>query len=88
MLVSGCSYGNLQETKEQAHNTFKNNGFNIIGYQGYELGFWGFNNYGGAAVWYTLQKKDSNIIFEASLQRWGNEYHIYNLKAIDAISPK
>ncbi len=87
LVLSGCSYGNLEETKANAEKVFNKNGFIIDGYLGYQLGKLGFNEYGGAYVWYTLTKQDGSIKYKAALQRWGNEYHIYNLSAIDAVGP-
>ena len=72
----------VEEIKLNADHVFKDNGFQIIGYQGYQYGLW---QTPGGCVWYTLSK--TNITYEACLSRWGNEYHIYNLKAIDAIKP-
>jgi hypothetical protein len=46
-ILSGCSYGNLEQTKANAEKTFNDNGFIVDGYHGYELGKWGFNDYGG-----------------------------------------
>jgi len=87
LLGAGCSSGNLTETKNNAVSAFKNNGFDVVGYHGYQWGFLGFNDYGGAVVWYTVKKPDSDITYEAALQRWGDEYHLYALSAIDAIKP-
>jgi len=88
LTLAGCSAGNLDSVKDNAEETFNDNGFTITGYQGYEWGLWGFNDYGGARVWYTLEKKENGIVYEASLWRWGDEYHLYALKAKDAIQPK
>jgi len=42
--------------------------------------------YGRAYVWYTLKHiPDNGLPYAAALQRWGDEYHIYNLSAKDAI---
>lgn len=86
-LVAGCSSGNLEETKDNAAVIFKDNGFDVVGYHGYMWGAWGFNDYGGAMVWYTIKKESNGLVYEAGLQRWGDEYHLYNLNAVDAISP-
>lgn len=72
----------VPEIKLNAERVFKENGFSVVGYQGYNLAL--FSTPGGC-VWYTLKK--ANITYEACLSRWGDEYHIYSLKAIDAIKP-
>ena len=88
VVTSGC-YGNIDPIKENAASTWENNGFKIIGYSGYEYGAGLlFTNYGGASVWYVLNRiPDNGITYEGCLRRWGDEYHIYNLQAIDAIKP-
>lgn len=88
LLLSACGYGNLDYVKEHAEETLKANGFEVVGYQGYELGgVIPFTSYGGAYVWYTIQKPDNLITYEVALRRWGDEVHIYALKAKDAIAP-
>lgn len=84
-----CSYGNLDAIKDNAENVWENNGFRVIGYQGYQWGHLGCGTYyGGATVWYTLKKiSDDKVTYEGAIRRWGKEYHIYNLSAIDAIKP-
>ncbi|MFA7287242.1 MAG: membrane lipoprotein lipid attachment site-containing protein [Melioribacteraceae bacterium] len=90
LMLSGCSSSNLENVKGNAEGVWGQAGFKIIGYEGYQYGFtfpvnW---NYGGAHVWYVVNKvPDNGITYLGCLQRWGNEYHIYNLKAVDAIKP-
>ncbi len=81
------SPGNLSYVKWAANETWQAAGFEIVGYEGYQWGGWGYNDYGGARVWYIVRKPDSGIRYNGYLQRWGNEIHIYNLRAIDAIGP-
>jgi hypothetical protein len=89
ILCASCSSANLDDVKNNADKTFEQAGFQIIGYEGYNLGLATFGtSYGGAYVWYTLKNKNDGIIYEAAIQRWGNEYHIYDLKALNAISNK
>lgn len=91
-LLAGCSSGNLEDIKAHAPEVFQQAGFNIIGYEGYQRELWDpgiMFGFGGAHVWYTLNKIPSNgITYHAYIQKWGNENHIYSLKAIDAIGPK
>jgi len=83
-LFIANGWGNLSDVKANAANVFRTNGFKVIGYEGYN---WGarIGSYGGAAVYYLLEK--DNIIYEAALQKWGAEYHIYNIVALNAIGP-
>jgi hypothetical protein len=87
LFLSSCSYSNVDAVKENAERTFAENGFQVIGCHGYELGpVVPFTTYGGAAVWYTLKAvPDNGTTYEAALTRWGNDYHIYSLRAIDAL---
>ena len=92
LLIGICfcathSYANLDYVKERAEGKWAEVGFEIIGYDGYNWGWtFVFNwKYGGAKVWHVLKKGD--ITYWGYLQRWGNEIHVYNLKAIDAIKP-
>jgi len=87
IIVTGSS-GNLDYVKDRAEETLNEHGFDVVGYEGYKWGFGGYNNYGGARVWYTIKKQsDNGITYNAALQRWGDEIHLYNLKAVDAIKP-
>lgn len=91
MLLSGLffmvSSGNLEDVKTKAPTVWNQNGFAIVGYQRFEWGCLGrWTTYGGAYVYFTLKRiPDNGILYEGALQRWGDEYHIYNLKAKDAI---
>jgi len=80
----------LDYVKARAEHVWNENGFEVVGYQGYEWKYLGFGStYGGACVWYTIKKtSDDKITYEGCLYRWGDEIHIYNLQAIDAIKPK
>lgn len=90
LILSGCSAGNVDSVKSHATETWKQNGFEIVGYEGYEFSFIvPFTSYGGACVWYRIKPiTDNGISYDGCLRRWGNEYHVYNLAAIDAIKPK
>ncbi len=74
------SYWAVPSVKANAEQVFIDNGFQVVGYHGYEM-YWPC----GGAVWYTLKKGD--ITYQAAIVRWFNEYHLYNLRAIDAIKP-
>ncbi len=87
LLISGCSFGNVEDVKQHADEIFNKHGFDVVGYQGYGLGPNPWPTYGGAYVWFTIKKQANGIVYEAALQRWGSEYHLYSLSAIDAIKP-
>lgn len=80
LLWSGCAR-NKSWVMEKAPDAAKQNGFEIIGYQGYT-----WNALHGGFFWYTL-RHPSGITYEAAFAKWGDEVHIYNLKALDAIKP-
>jgi len=80
---SGCSR-NVDDVKQNAESTFEDNGFKIVGYEGYKL-----SPVMGGYVWYTLKKSDDNgITYQACIGKWFDEYHMYGLKAVDAIKPR
>lgn len=86
--LTGCSSANLDDVKAKACDTWKQAGYTCVGYEGYQWGF-GVGNYGGAHVWHSL-KRDANptVIYSGYVQKWGNEYHLYNVTAVDAITQK
>ena len=87
VLISACSYCSLRRVdliKENAQETWKNNGYEVVGYRGYEMG----NPVAGAQVWYILKRvPDNGILYTAGIQWWFGEYHIYDMGAVDAIKP-
>jgi len=87
-LLTGCSYANLDDVKAHAPAVWKQAGFTIIGYEGFQWGWLGVGPYGGANVWYTLKREEApGVIYGGYLYRWGDEYHIYAVRAYDAIKP-
>lgn len=87
ILIGGCSYQNLDSVKENAEKTMADSGYTITAYQGYQMGMGvPFTTYGGAFVWYEMEN-GNGIKYQAAIKRWGDEYHIYNLSAVDAIRP-
>jgi hypothetical protein len=82
----GCSYENVSAIKQHASETWAASGFEIIGYEGYEIGGFLCGTPGGK-VWYIVQRKgDAKTRYDGFITKWGDEYHIYNLKAIDALT--
>jgi hypothetical protein len=84
----GCTSGNAEWVKDHATEYFKESGFQVVGYQGWNMRGQIAPHYGGACVFYTLKKiPDNGILYEGCLQRWGDELHLYELQAVDAINP-
>ena len=95
-LIYNVSPGNLEYVKQHAEARWSELGFRVIGYDGFNWGDCWFGVYGGAKVWYVLQRNlqtqfgtffNNGITYCGYLQRWGDEIHMYELKAIDAIKP-
>lgn len=81
----GFNYGNVETIKANAAQTWAKAGFKIVGYEGYQIGK-PFEAPGGR-VWYVVEKiGDSRVRYSGFLSKWGDEFHVYNLKAIDAIA--
>lgn len=85
LALSACSDRYVPEIKAAAPEVIRQAGFTIVGYEGYQWG--AFDTFGGK-VWYTFKRNpDNGIIYHGAVVKWGNEYHLYNLTAIDAIKP-
>ncbi len=82
-LVSffGCSKKDLDVTKEVASDVFNKNGFELVAYEGYQYTIFPFS----AKVWFIVKRSDDPTIYNCYLQKWGDEYHIYDIKALNAI---
>ena len=78
-LLVALSYRNVSNVKSVAAREWNKQGFTIIGYEGYEA-----NTIMGGLVWYMVQRtEDPTTIYHAGMAKWFDEYHIYNLKAVD-----
>ena len=89
LLFGGCSYQNLDYIKEHADQRWEDLGFEVVGYEGYQWGMTVWPGYGGAKVWYVLNRIPNNgIIYGGYLQMWGDEIHMYQIRAYDAIRPR
>lgn len=76
-------FRNVKNVKAAANSVWANAGYEVVGYEGYQ---WGPVR--GGDVWYIVRRRDApGITYHGFLTRWGSEYHIYNLQAIDAIRP-
>ena len=76
----GCSR-NVEKVRENAPAVLKSNGFTVVGEHGYQL-----SAITGVFVWYTLEKGENT--YQGAVCKWFDEYHIYNLEALDAVSGK
>jgi len=80
LTLTACSASRVDDIKQHAEEVWNKNGFKVIGYEGYQ---WGTADAWGGKVWYIVQK--DNTLFHGALTKWGDEYHTYNLSAINAI---
>lgn len=80
IALCGCSAGNVEEIKQNAAQVWASNGFEVVGYQGYQ---WATMDQWGGRVWYTVKR--GNVTYEGNISKWGKEFHIYNLRALDAV---
>lgn len=81
----GCSYRNVDTIKAAAPARLEELGFEVVGYEGYMLG--GFSQPGGL-VWYVVQRRgDDSVRYNCAVSKWGDEMHVYYLRAIDALAP-
>ncbi len=83
----GCSYRNVSIIRANAPTVWAAQGYDIIACEGYQIGNI-FESPGGR-VWYALYKKgDTRIRYTGFVTKWGDEFHVYNVRAIDAIGPQ
>lgn len=70
----------VADIKLAAPTVWEKNGFSIVGYEGYQHGlfFWS-----GGCVWYVVRRGPTD--YHGCISRWGDEYHIYELRALNAI---
>lgn len=69
----------LADLKANAPSYLEGQGFNVVGYQGYQHSI-----IMGPFVWYTMTKDD--IVYECAVIEWQGEYQLYELKAINAVT--
>lgn len=85
IYFGGCSYRNVGEIKSSAHSVWKHSGFEVVGYEGYQLGDIATP---GGRVWYVVKRiGDDRTLYHGFISKWGDEFHIYKLEAIDALKP-
>lgn len=82
--LSWAGFRNVEITKAAAPQVWAAAGYKIVGYEGYQ---WAPVH--GSSVWYLVRRVDDNgITYHGALSKWGKEYHIYNLSALDALKPQ
>lgn len=87
VALSGCGSSNVNDVKAHATAVWRQAGFEIVGYEGYTNEHC-FFRYGCGHVWHTLRRiPDNGVTYHGYIEKWGDEYHIYSIKAIDAIKP-
>ena len=81
---AGFSTSRVADIKANAASVWRSNGFEIVGYEGYQSGSIG-DTWGGM-VWYIVKRTGrDDVIYNGALTKWGDEFHTYELKAIDAV---
>lgn len=83
------SPANLQEGKAVSEARWKEAGYAVVAYEGFQYGWWLGGCYGGAKVWSQLRAiPDNGIRYTGYLKKWCDDgWQIYNITAIDAIKP-
>jgi hypothetical protein len=80
LALGGCSKANVGDIKKHSAETWAANGFEVVGYEGYE--YTGLGRWGGC-VWYVVKR--GTTTYDGCISKWEDEYHVYNLKALDAL---
>jgi len=89
LCLSGCGSANRKYIEQRAQDRWREVGYRVVGYEGYQWGMWLGGKWGGACVWYQLETVEPNgIRYSGYLQRWGDELHVYGPEALDAIKPR
>ena len=84
-FAGGCNYRNVDKIKAAAPATWAAAGFEVIGYAGYQIG--DLLGSPGGKVWYIVQRKgDTKTRYHGYVSKWGSEYHVYSLRALDALT--
>lgn len=75
LACCSCSSANKEDVKAHAPEVWKEQGFTIVAYEGFQYGKFGLFGYGGAHVWHRLERK--GFLYSGHIQKWGDEYQIY-----------
>lgn len=75
----------VAEIKAHAAQTLDEQGFTIVGYEGYTRGEW--STHGGKVRYQVVRKGDpAKHLYNLFMSKWGDEYHIYELKCVDCLA--
>ncbi|KKM00704.1 hypothetical protein LCGC14_1801710 [marine sediment metagenome] len=90
--IGQCSFGafgtDIKRIRMEASPVWESQGFKVLAYEGWNYDLTPWPGYGGAHVWFRLQKiPDNGITYSGSLVEWGDEIHVYGPRAHDAIRP-
>ena len=88
-ILNGCGYANLEEGKQVSAERWKQMGYEVISYEGFQWGTWVGGCYGGARVWSQLRAiPDNGIRYTGYISKWCDDgWQVYGPNAIDAIKP-
>jgi hypothetical protein len=69
-FLTSCGSSNVPEVKAKAAETWRQAGFEIVGYEGYTSDHCWFN-YGCGHVWHTVKRiPDNGIIYHGYIEKW------------------
>ena len=79
LILSSCSR-NVEYVKSKAAETWKQAGYEIVGYEGYSI----WSPIAGGEVWYTVKSPHTpGILYSGYLERWFDEIHVYGPRVIN-----
>jgi hypothetical protein len=82
--LGGHNYRNIDAIKSNAPRVWEEAGFEIVSCWSYRIGHFGCP---GGRVWYTVRRMGpAGILYQGMVAKWGSEYRIYHLRAIDALA--
>jgi hypothetical protein len=71
----------VEDIKANAAATWKQQGYDVIGYEGYQLGL--ISTPGGCVL---RAHGEPNTRYTGCLSRWKGEYHAYSVRSLNAVS--
>ena len=84
--AAGAGFVDREPIKQAAYQIWRDQGFEVVAYEGWLWNATPWPGYGGPHVWHRLRKiPDNGVTYSGSLQKWGDEIHVYGPEAIDAI---
>ena len=79
LALGGCTM-NLEDVKDNAPTELAAMGYNVVAYEGYQFGVL------GAKVWYIVEQHNSPVRYNLYMQKWGDEYHLYNIHPLGGLN--